>query len=122
MEEEIIRRRLLTQTAVGHRGDPPLTKLTKHYLQFCNAAVSALKGGGGESQAKLEEMAEEAFRGVANIELLGQKQEAICAAHRADGAAFVEKRAALEAEVEAARRDIEARKVANGPLTETQRH
>ena len=103
-DEDIIRRRLLTQTAVGYKGVPPLTRLTKKYLQLCD---KVLTGGEGE---EVEELQGQLLRDIANIEFLGQKQEAICAAHRSEQATFVEKRGALEAEVEAARAAIEQRK------------
>jgi len=99
-----MRRRLLTQTSVGRKGVPPLTKLTKRYLQFCSKYQS------GATAAELKEDYDQLLRDIAHIEFLARKQDAIFAAHRSEQTQFQEKRSALEREIEAARTEIQQRK------------
>lgn len=110
MEEEIIKKRLLTQTAVGHKGDTPLTKLTKRYLQFCVALLGSAGGGEEERSAELEELYGHLVRDIANIELLSEKRETTCKVHQQEGRNYELKRKELTAALELARSDIEAKK------------
>eukprot|EP00873_Tetraselmis_striata_P022636 jgi/Tetstr1/442900/TSEL_030963.t1 len=112
-EEEIIKKRLLTQTAVGHKGDPPLAKLTKRYLQF-GAKLLAPEGEEADAAAarrrELEELHGHLVRDIASIELLAEKRDIMCKVHKQEGQSYQRKRQELMAAIEQAKADIEAKK------------
>mmetsp|Transcript_24164 Transcript_24164/g.52788 ORF Transcript_24164/g.52788 Transcript_24164/m.52788 type:complete len:219 (-) Transcript_24164:385-1041(-) len=101
-EDAIIKNRFLTQAAVS-RGEPPLKKLVKRFVELCEKAENG-------DQAHAEEALRALMRESSMIELQALKLKAICDANKREQLMYVEKQRQMEQAIEQAKLDIEAKK------------
>lgn len=102
-EDAIIKTRFLTQTSVS-KGEPPLKRLTKRFVQFCDDAEN--------SSAEVAEDALKALlRELGLLEFTSRKMDAICRANNREQQAYSDKRAQLEQDIAKVQLEIEQRKL-----------
>lgn len=106
-EERLIKKRLITQTTTARPGaDPPVKKLAKRYISFCNSVAQ-----GNADVAEVGKNREEFLRELAHYEFQLGRMKSVVVANKRELVSYAEAKTQVEASISATRDEIEALKV-----------